>query len=70
MVMTANPERRQQELLGPDARTRFGEDAERFDGRIEDSEPYPCPKTQRKETAGTCRASKKAYRAKRSGCAI
>jgi hypothetical protein len=62
MVMTANPERRQEELLGPDARTKFGEDAERFDGRIieledgsfwaarlEDSEPHPCAKTQCKE---------------------
>jgi transposase len=62
MKMTANLERRQEELLGPDARTHYGEHAERFDGRIialedgsfwaarlEDSEPHACPKTQRKE---------------------
>ncbi|MFF8883248.1 hypothetical protein [Streptomyces flaveolus] len=61
LVMIANPERRRlEELLGPDARTRFGEEAERFDGRsvplgdgsfwtarLEDSESHPCLKAQR-----------------------
>ncbi|MEU1098357.1 SNF2-related protein, partial [Streptomyces sp. NPDC005877] len=60
--MTENPARREEEVQGPDARELFGENAERFDGRIielpdgsfwsarlEDSEPHPCPKTQRDE---------------------
>src|SRR5690606_6051256 len=62
LVMTENPARREEEAQGPDAQELFGENAERFDGRIieladgsfwsarlEDSEPHPCPKTQRDE---------------------